>query len=311
MNNYGMLEGQAIKGTQTQIGVLAAAWAGILTIGLFKIILQEIFHVPVSDALQSGISAAIVLAGFTLTFLWKAIRCLRPFFGLFIVLVSAEWLVYNWVDQLPFYQTSLNNPSFNVYMLPEKSLGLIVTLTIIAFLFLLKKKRGTFFLAWGDTAAPVEPVKWLGVKPGAKWNTFGRSFAIYLSLGTLAFLVIAGQPQLDLVVKALPFLPAVLLAAALNAFNEEMTYKASFLAVLAGVVGKQQALWLVAAYFGILHYYGIPYGVVGVLLACFLGWLLAKSMLETHGLFWAWFLHFLQDVLIFAFLAIGSITPGG
>jgi hypothetical protein len=42
-----------------------------------------------------------------------------------------------------------------------------------------------------------------------------------------------------------------------------------------------------------------------------MGWLLAKSMQETHGLFWAWFIHFLQDVWIFSFLAIGSITPGG
>jgi len=50
---------------------------------------------------------------------------------------------------------------------------------------------------------------------------------------------------------------------------------------------------------------------VGVILAAFLGWILGKSMLETRGLFWAWFIHFLQDVLIFAFLAIGSITPGG
>jgi hypothetical protein len=34
-------------------------------------------------------------------------------------------------------------------------------------------------------------------------------------------------------------------------------------------------------------------------------------MLETRGLFWAWLIHFVQDVLIFAFLAIGSIVPGG
>jgi hypothetical protein len=81
--------------------------------------------------------------------------------------------------------------------------------------------------------------------------------------------------------------------------------------VLVDVVGKQQALWLMAAYFGILHYYGIPYGIVGVVLAGFLGWVLGKSMLETRGMFWAWFLHFIQDVLIFSFLAIGSITPGG
>jgi hypothetical protein len=97
----------------------------------------------------------------------------------------------------------------------------------------------------------------------------------------------------------------------LNAFNEEMTYKASFLSVLENVVGKNQSLLLMAAFFGLWHFYGIPYGVVGVLLGTFLGWFLGKSMLETRGLFWAWFIHFWQDVLIFAFLAIGSITAGG
>lgn len=34
-------------------------------------------------------------------------------------------------------------------------------------------------------------------------------------------------------------------------------------------------------------------------------------MLETRGFFWAWFTHFVQDVLIFSFMAAGSITPGG
>ncbi|TLN09851.1 CPBP family intramembrane metalloprotease [bacterium] len=101
------------------------------------------------------------------------------------------------------------------------------------------------------------------------------------------------------------------MAAVLNAFSEEMTYKASFLSVLEGAVGRQQALLLMAAFFGILHFYGVPYGIIGVLMAGLLGWLLGKSMLETRGLFWAWFIHFWQDVAIFIFLAIGSITPGG
>jgi hypothetical protein len=101
------------------------------------------------------------------------------------------------------------------------------------------------------------------------------------------------------------------LAAALNAFNEEITYKASFLSVLQGPVGARQALRMVAFFFGMAHFYGVPYGLIGVLMAAFMGWLLAKSMMETRGLFWAWFIHFLQDVWIFAFIAIGSITPGG
>ena len=97
----------------------------------------------------------------------------------------------------------------------------------------------------------------------------------------------------------------------MNAFSEEMTFRAALLAPLHGVVGKSQALLLTAALFGLWHYYGVPYGVVGVIMAGGLGWLLGKSMLETKGLFWAWFIHFWQDVAIFSFIAAGSIVPGG
>ncbi|MEW6241367.1 MAG: CPBP family intramembrane glutamic endopeptidase [Chloroflexota bacterium] len=296
---------------QNKKTVQAVAWIFLLAASLLpKIILQEIFHQTVSADLSSGIAAGVILTGLVLSLLWKDIASLRPFFILFLVLIGAEWIVFTKVDQLSFYQSWLNNPSFNVFMPAEQSLRLMVTLVIIAVLFILKKTRAAFFLVKGDTSASVEPVKWLGIKD-ERWNILGRNFAIIISLGTLTFLVLAGRPPLDIVIRALPFLPAVLLAAALNAFNEEMTYKASFLSVLEDVVGKHQALWLMAAYFGIGHFYGVPYGVVGVLMAGFLGWFLGKSMLETRGLWWAWFIHFWQDVLIFAFLAIGSIIPGG
>lgn len=301
-----------MKSSQTRTGILVTAWAVILSIALSKIVLQEIFHYPVSENLQYGIAGLIVAVGFALTFLWKAVRPLRTFFVLFIVLVGAQWLVYTRVDLLPIYRSWLRNPSFNVYMLAEQSLNLMVTLVLIGCLFILKKKRNAFFLARGEIAAPaVDPVRWLGIKKGDKWNHIGLVSAGCISLGTLAFLVIAGRPSPSILPKMLPFLPGIFLAAALNAFNEEMTYKASFLSVLEDVVGKRQSLLLMAAYFGILHFYGVPYGVVGVILATFLGWFLGKSMLETRGLFWAWFIHFWQDVLIFAFMVIGSITPGG
>jgi uncharacterized protein len=53
------------------------------------------------------------------------------------------------------------------------------------------------------------------------------------------------------------------------------------------------------------------YLVVGVPLASFLGWILAISMLRMCGMFWAWFIHFWQDVWIYSFFAIGSIVLGG
>lgn len=292
--------------------VLVTAWGFLLLASGFpRIILQEIFNYQVSSNLGSGIAAVVILVGLALTFAWSAVRALRPFFVLFLVLVGVEWIIFTVIAGLPMYEMWLANPSFNVNMLANQSLRLMVTLVIIAALFVLKKRRDAFFLVKGDTSAAVEPVRWLDIKQGERWNKLGRNFALILSLGTLAFLIFAGRPPMDIVIRALPFLPAVFLAAALNAFNEEMTYKASFLSVLEDLVGKHQALWLMAAYFGIGHFYGIPYGVIGVLMAGFLGWFLGKSMLETRGLWWAWFIHFIQDVLIFAFLAIGSIIPGG
>jgi hypothetical protein len=284
---------------------------GLPGVGLPKIILQEIFGYQVSNNLEYGIAAVAVILGLGLTFAWKAVRSLRPFFILLLVLVGAGWLVYARIGVLPIYEGWLANPSPNVGILAYVSRPLMVALAIIATLFILKKRREAFFLVKGDTSAPLEPVRWLGIKAGATWNKAGRVSAIVFSLGTLTFLVLGGRPPLDIIVRILPFLPVILLASAVNAFSEEMFAKASFLSVLEDVVGKHQALWLMAYAFGIGHFYGIPYGVVGVLMAGFLGWWLGKSMLETRGLWWAWFIHFVQDVWIFAFAVVGSIVPGG
>jgi hypothetical protein len=50
--------------------------------------------------------------------------------------------------------------------------------------------------------------------------------------------------------------------------------------------------------FGIPHFFGMPSGIIGVLMAGLLGFVLAKSMYETNGIFWAWLIHFVQDILI-------------
>ena len=303
--------------------LVITAWVFLLLASdLPRIVLQEIFDYQVSivvgisgltfpNDLGFGISAVVVILGLGLTFAWNAVRSLRPFFILLLVRVGVLWLVITRIAVLPIYEEWLATPSFNVFFLAFQSLRLMATLAIIAALFILKKRRDAFFLVKGDTSAPLEPVRWLGIKAGATWNKAGRISAIVISLGLLTFLVIAGRPPLDIIVRALPLLPTVLLFAMLNAFYEEMTAKASFLSVLEDVVGKHQALWLMAAFFGIGHFYGIPYGVIGVLMAGFLGWWLGKSMLETRGLGWAWFIHFVQDVWIYAFAAVGSITAGG
>jgi hypothetical protein len=128
-----------MKSSKSSTVLVAVAWITILAITLPKIILQEIFHFPVSENLQYQIAFPVLLAGLVLVFVVKTLRPLRLFFGLFLVLVCAQWLVYTRLDQLPIYQRWLQDPSFNIYMLAEQSLHLVVTLAIIVFLWIVKK----------------------------------------------------------------------------------------------------------------------------------------------------------------------------
>jgi hypothetical protein len=291
---------------------LAAAWALVLLAsGLPQVVGREVLGRPVTADQRALLALAVILAGFLVALVWRPVRALRPLLVVLAVLVGGQWVVYTRIDQTGSYPAWLADPSFNVYMVAEQSLNLIVALVMITTLLALGRTRRESFLTRGDLTAPVTPIRWLGVGPGLRWNRFALWLTLCISGGTLAFLVIAGGPDPDDLTRLWPFVPAILLAAAMNAFSEEVTYKASLLSVLEGPVGPRQAVLMVAAYFGIGHYYGVPYGMIGVLLAGFLGWILARSMAETRGMFWAWFVHFWQDVLIFSFLAVGTITPGG
>jgi hypothetical protein len=183
-------------------------------------------------------------------------------------------------------------------------LRLSPALTVVLFLILMGKRRPDFFLVNGQIDAVVEPSKLIGMKKPELWTRTGSVFAVILSIGTFAFLMLTTRPSLGTFAKALPLIPVALLIAAMNAFNEEFTLRAAPLSVLWPVVGKQQALVITTVFFGLGHFYGIPNGVPGVLMSGFLGWFLGKSLLETGGFFWAWLIHFLQDALIFTFYAM-------
>jgi membrane protease YdiL (CAAX protease family) len=144
----------------------------------------------------------------------------------------------------------------------------------------------------------------LGFARADSWRRFGLiwGFGVAAVLGAISFAVT--RPTAAELAGLAPAIPAVLVFAASNAFAEEMTYRAPMLATLEPAIGSGQALWGSAVFFGVAHYFGIPGGLVGAAASVFMGWLLSKAMLETRGLFWPWFIHFLSDVAIFASVAI-------
>jgi hypothetical protein len=287
------------------------AWVTMLLVSILpNIIFQEVFSLNTSWLIWFKIGLLFV---FTLvSLIWQPIRPLRNYFIILLAIFLIEDLISR-VTALSFWQTWFGaaDAAFTTSMFGTQLKRFIVALLIILVLFLLQYKRKDFFLVKGQLDAPVKPVKLPGFPNTESWTRFGGQFAIYISLGTLLFLIIGGRPTPAGMLQALPMFPAILLFASINAFYEELTYRSSLLAPLEPALGYRHALWITAIFFGIGHFYGVPYGVIGVIMASFLGWFMGKAMLETRGFFWAWFIHFLQDVLIFSFMAIGSIIPGG
>ena len=290
----------------------AALLATLWIVTLFISILPEITFRELTGGVPAwlfGAKVALLALAIILSFAWQAIRPIRQYFVVLLVLNLANWIT-GLIVQTPRWQTWFSGTSFTTLLAETQILRFGVALVMVATLWIIKRRRSAFFLVKGQLDAPAEPVRFLFDKP-MPWTRFGAILCVAISLGTLAFLVIAGRPSLGTLLAVAPLLPFVLLFAVMNAFSEEMSYRAAPLATLHDEVGKGQALLVTAAFFGIWHYYGVPYGVIGVVMAGILGWLLGKSMLETKGFFWAWFIHFLQDVMIFSFMAIGSIVAGG
>ncbi len=136
------------------------------------------------------------------------------------------------------------------------------------------------------------------------WRRLGTFWALGITAGTATamwFAVGAKAGDLTVLGWSLPF---VAVLAAVNTLNEEFGYRNVPLAVLPPLVGRRGALVATSLLFGLAHFYGNPPGASGVLLAAFLGALLAKSMIETGGSRWAWIIHWLQDLVIFSFLTL-------
>jgi membrane protease YdiL (CAAX protease family) len=158
------------------------------------------------------------------------------------------------------------------------------------------------FLGIGRLDAPVTPAPWIGLNPGPgeTWRHIGRNFALVLPTVTAVAVgaqVVGGQTMTGSAVAAA--LPWALVLSVSNALVEEGICRFGVVAALADRFGSRGAILSSAVLFGSVHYFGTPGGWPGVLLAGFLGWLLAKSVIETGGMGWALLLHTLVDVPIF------------
>jgi membrane protease YdiL (CAAX protease family) len=190
---------------------------------------------------------------------------------------------------------------------PRFSLALVMT----GLLWLLHGDRRRFYLQRGDLGARAEPIPLIMTRPSS-WRVLGPFLSVALPGGLTVFMLAFGQmPSAERWAAALPLAPWVLLFAAMNAYGEELSYRAALLSGLEPALGSRHALLVTAVFFGLMHYYGMPYGVLGVVMSAGVGWLMGKAMVETRGFFWAWCIHMCLDVAAFMFIAMGTVRAGG
>ena len=92
----------------------------------------------------------------------------------------------------------------------------------------------------------------------------------------------------------------VFILASINSLSEELIYRGALITIMDGNFPH----WFIAIMSGIVfllaHIKGQVKGLLVLFGSGFVGWCLAYVVLQTQGLFWAWFIHFVQDIVIFS-----------
>lgn len=280
--------------------VRSVAWAIVLLLTVPEIVLRALMGFDTSWLLPARI--ALLGALLAASSVWSVVRPLRGMLVVFLVIYAVEAGLFLTVIPGSRPYTDFVGGDANVAFFSERVMRIGAVLVMVAVLLLMGLRRRDFYLAVGDLRAMADPIV-VPRKP-EPWTTFGRNYALISVALLLVFLVPAFQPSLAGLSVGLVVFAAV--CAAMNAFAEEFLYRAALIPQVLPVLGKSATLLLVPAWFGLAHWFGVPNGLTGVFLAAIGGWFFTRSMIETRGMGWAWFLHFLADFTVYLVLLLAG-----
>lgn len=174
----------------------------------------------------------------------------------------------------------------------------LLAFLVIGIVYLMEPVEISGFLRFGDPAVLIQPIPWLGITGRESWIEIAGSIGLFITLGTGIFMFFQLKKSGSTLKNLFLVIPWALLFSVLNAFSEEAIFRVGLVSPLIGNLSLPVIAIISGILFGLPHYFGQPGGIIGVLMAGFLGWFLALSMMETGGIFIAWLIHFVQDVVI-------------
>jgi membrane protease YdiL (CAAX protease family) len=291
----------------------AVAWGTILVLSAPQIIL----HLFGQDAPGGWLvltwlewAQIVVLAVlWAVTWVWPIVRPLRGFALALLAYFGWLFVIHPFVVESAAWSRWVQQDSWGIRLVADR-LGTHLLPVALMALTLIGSRIGRreLFLVRGNPSAPGQPTRLLLniLKEPKPWSRVVREWLPWFIIIAAVVLGIQVRPNVSQIGRALIYLPAIVIGAAINAFGEEFEFRSMLLARLEPVLGPQQAILIAATLFGLLHYFGTPGGPFGVLLAWYLGWIAAKSMIETRGFVWAFTIHFAGDCIIYAFWAMSA-----
>ncbi len=273
------------------------AWAAVIGTTLPEVIWQESGHQV--SCWFTLIESLLVLGAAILAFWIPSLRSLTRFL-IAVALLNLAWsCISPALAALPSVLAVTDHASWGARLFLARTFTLsgaiLVSLTLIGSGI----TRRDLFLCKGNPAAPAQPF-------GVSWMWLGPAFMLVFGLVLSGYLYLTVHPNFNVSERIIRTLPWSIAVATLNAASEEFQFRSVLLAHLRGIFRPLEMALLTAVFFGLGHYYGQPSGPLGVLMAGFAGWIWARSMIETRGGVWAFLIHFVQDIVIFAFLAVGA-----
>jgi len=294
--------------TTTRTTLVLTAWLSTLLLSnLPLVIARDVLGTDIPWIFPAWIGVAVLF--FASTYVWPALKPLRRYFLMMGVIVMLTFGVNPLVRQSGFWQDFVASQPGMVGVLADRVLLIVETLIILVVLFTIGVKRKDAFLQSGNLNSPVGGKPATGRRFVLTWSVLGTVLALLLGGGFFFLLASLTPGALANLSAAVPWIPLILLSAVLNAFGEEVSYRAVPVSVLLPAVGPAHALILTSLWFGLGHYYGgVPSGPFGLIGTGLLALLLGKAMLDTRGLAWPWIIHVAIDTAIYTILAIGFVT---
>jgi len=211
-----------------------------------------------------------------------------------------------WIESSLVFAAASDQLSWGAHFFVLRSIRTIGALSLILTLVGSGIGPQQLYLRFGNWKAPVKSDPLFRVRRSISWTRLSLTLLLIFSVLLPPYLYWTLDPRVDYVSRLLLALPWAVATSALNAASEEFQFRSVLLARLATVVSAREGFLAVAVVFGVGHYFGQPSGWGGVFLAGFAGWIWAKSMVETRGFGCAFVMHFVQDIVIFCFLAMSA-----